>query len=584
MTSATDEYHDQLLLYVFPALIVLALVLTIGAEAAAVVFGSHRFVSFSPGNAIAALIHPGDPRNAWPSAQARDLPSALGYWTATILTLLVLGSIAVSLWLRLRKIWLRLTRFESESGTYRRQDAAMQTAAQMSPQAATERAKRMRATFANDPPFARSYGLFLGTYGKHELVASFEESILVIGPPRSGKTTSLVSPWIVESPGAVIATSTRPDVARTTTELRRRVNPVVAFDPLGISRGVPGVERLSWNPIIGCERAEVALRRANAMTSSIDMGGVQSGDFWQQAAAEHLAYVLHAAALGGASIATMLTWVGSPRQLDIPARILAQNPGAAVGWAERLAATSNSPAGQTTGSILAVLGRSLAPLSHPEVLATCSSPTAAPTRDLLSSRATIHLLSRSDQNNVAPLICALLTDILAEARDIAAQAPSGRIDPPLSLILDEAANIAPIPDLPALMATGGGESIVVAAVFQSLAQARGRWGDAGANALLDASTITLVLPGLSQDADLRALAALGGEVKEEEESKSKGAGGNSTTIATRTRAAIEPAELRELPDGHAYVLARRLPPAVIRLVPVWERPWAQSKQAGSLPR
>jgi type IV secretion system protein VirD4 len=53
----------------------------------------------------------------------------------------------------------------------------------------------------------------------------------------------------------------------------------------------------------------------------------------------------------------------------------------------------------------------------------------------------------------------------------------------VSLRQDEAANIAPIPSLPNLLADGGGSGITTVCVLQSLAQARARWGPAGADAM-----------------------------------------------------------------------------------------------------
>ena len=41
--------------------------------------------------------------------------------------------------------------------------------------------------------------------------ASVEDSMVILGPPRSGKGYNLVIPFILDAPGAVVTTSTRPD-------------------------------------------------------------------------------------------------------------------------------------------------------------------------------------------------------------------------------------------------------------------------------------------------------------------------------------------------------------------------------------
>ncbi len=67
----------------------------------------------------------------------------------------------------------------------------------------------------------------------------------------------------------------------------------------------------------------------------------------------------------------------------------------------------------------------------------------------------------------------LVEDLVDATRRAAAASPGERLDPPL-LLLDEVANIAPLPSLPNLLADGGGSGINTVAVLQSLAQARTR--------------------------------------------------------------------------------------------------------------
>jgi len=431
-------------------------------------------------------------------------------------------------------------------------------------------------------PWTRDEGLIVGWLGRHEIAASWEDSLLVLGPPRSGKSSSLIVPLLVEAPGAAITTSTRPDVARASTHFRSQLGPVVAFDPLGII-SVPGVERLRWSPVVGCEDGDVAFRRAEAMMGAVSMSTTTSGDFWQSSGADVLAACLHAAALAGGGVAALTTYLANVAGLQRAVQVLRTDGD--PGWADRLEGWARSAAEATTGSALATAGQAVASLRLRRVAETCSAPEPVPAADLLNSQATIHLVTRADQASLAPLLCGLLSDLLHAARDIAAHSPTGRIAPPLAVLLDEAANIAPLPELPALLATGGGESITVVAAFQSLAQARARWGPAGAAALVDAATWKIVLPGLAQMEDLTALAALAGQVEEEKESKTTSGGGwfsgqpetTSTTTTTERRPALEPHQLRQLPPGQAYVLARHHQPFVMGLVPYWARPWYQGQ-------
>ena len=67
-----------------------------------------------------------------------------------------------------------------------------------------------------------------------------EDSILVIGPPRSGKGAHIVINAILDAPGAVVTTSTRPDNLTTTLRARRRRGPVAVFDPQQLAAGRTG--------------------------------------------------------------------------------------------------------------------------------------------------------------------------------------------------------------------------------------------------------------------------------------------------------------------------------------------------------
>ena len=103
---------------------------------------------------------------------------------------------------------------------------------------------------------------------------------------------------------------------------------------------------------------------------------------------------------------------------------------------------------------------------------------------------------------VAPLVAALIEDIVEQARLIAKNGPHGRLVPPLSLQLDEAANIAPLPSLPNFVTDGGGTGINVSIFLQALAQARECWGNNCAQTIMDGCAATVVLGGGKVPSDL----------------------------------------------------------------------------------
>ena len=164
------------------------------------------------------------------------------------------------------------------------------------------------------------------------------------------------------------------------------------------------------------------------------------------------------------------------------------------------------------------------------------------------------------------------------ARTLAAAQPGGRLDPPLLLLLDEAANIAPIPSLPNLMSDGGGTGMTRVTVLQSLAQARARWGDAGADAMWDASTTKVILGGLAHADDLQRISRLAGDIDVPQFTRSTSQGGASRSISSQRVPALPLERIRCLPAGQALVLARRCPPLQAQLTSWWQHPSQAGKQ------
>ena len=441
-----------------------------------------------------------------------------------------------------------------------------------------ERGRHVRPTLAGVrlPP-ARTVGLLLGRDAHTSVAAwaSCEDSLLVVGPPRSGKTASLVVPLAQSAPGPLVATSTRPEVARLVAP--RRGDLQWAFAPASLD--APPDKRIAplrWHPASGCGDPLVAVTRAQALVAAgSGLGGsVSNSDFWAGSAAAVMRCYLHAAALDDRPMADLLAWPASPRH-PTPIRILERHPGAAAGWGDELRSASGDP--RLAANMWAGVARALDCLRIPSVATACSpaAEDAWTPDDLLADPGSALWLwgDPSSQMSIAPLIAALVQAVIDTARRRAAAAEGGRLDPPLALVLDEAANIAPLPDLPVLLSDGGGTGVTTTVVLQSLAQARGRWGEARANAMWDAATWKLVLPGLAHSDDLASISRLAGEVEVEVATRSTSRSGSGTTDTEGTmwRPRWSPDDIRRLPTGHALALSRRAAPLEIALRPYWER-------------
>ena len=325
--------------------------------------------------------------------------------------------------------------------------------------------------------------LYLGAGAAGPAWAQAEQAVLVLGPPRSGKTSSIVVPTVLGARGAVVSTSTKPDVLQATAPARRRDGPCLLYDPSGTVQTPDGVERVRWSPVKSCARWDDALLVARSLVGSTRPGGRSRRrrdagvDHWTERAEALLAPMLHAAALDGADLATVLSWVD--RRNAAPAlRILDRN--GAVRAGDLLAGIAATDPREQSG-IWSTASGVLAAYRSEAALATTVAPDFD-ARAFCDSSATLYICATGrHQALAAPLVVGLLTDIRSGRLRPVRRQPHGpwrrrrgrRRPQPVVLALDEVANIAPIPDLPAMVSEGGGQGLLTLACLQDLSQARG---------------------------------------------------------------------------------------------------------------
>ncbi len=511
---------------------------------------------------LRSLAQPGDPGRAWHTSVG---PPIL-YWTLVGLVAVGAGTTAWAL-----RQWLPGGGQSARGGLAGRREtekaagggALLRRASSLRPQVADARLDEL--------------GFVLGRSDRGVACwASVEDSLVVLGPPRAGKGLHLVIPAILDAPGAVVTTSTRPDNLAATLASRRRRGPIAVFDPQGLAQGIGDVVR--WSPLRGCETPRVAIARAEALCAG-GSDGVENASFWSQQSRIAVRCLLHAAALEGREPVDVLRWSLSPNAADEAAQILLRHPRAAPTWATALDAILGADPRQRD-SVWAMVTNAFAALSDPQVL-DAVTPRRGETfdpRDFLRRSGTLYLLgTAAGAAATATLVTALLEDITETARSMAAAMPRARLDPPLAVILDEAANY-PLPSLLPLMSEGGGSGLSTLVVLQSLAQARARWGRDETSALWDSAILKIVLGGSANAEDLRDLSALLGSFEAERTSRSKGeTGRTSTSTSVQDRPVLEVGDLRTLPFGTAMLIARAAPPIRLKL-----RPWTARRDAGSI--
>ena len=418
-------------------------------------------------------------------------------------------------------------------------------------------------------PDSADVGYLLGRSRGKQVWASVEDSILLIGPPRSGKGLHVVINAILDAPGAVVTTSTRPDNLTATLRARERGGrPVAVFDPQHLAEGIPAGMR--WSPIRGCDDPLTAMIRATGLASAtgLSAGGVESGGFWEGKTRTALQALLHAAALDHRPPAELFRWTLDPTAAAEAVAILTNTTQAATGWADSLGAMIDSDP-KTRDSIWQGVALALGALADPRVL-DAVSPRPGEAFDpetFIRQRGTLYLLATgAGAGASAALVAAFVEDLIETARRIAARSPGARLDPPLLLALDEIGNLAPLPSLPTLMAEGGGTGITALPVLQSLAQAREKWSDNAAGAIWDASIVKIILGGASNSRDLQDLSTLIGERDEYTDSVTLGDHGTRSNQRSVRRVPILPPDrIRTLPFGIGVTLLRSAPPIVTDL-------------------
>ena len=345
-----------------------------------------------------------------------------------------------------------------------------------------------------------------GLWGQ-QVWSSCEDATMRVGGPRTGKTQSLAC-YAADAPGALITTSTRLDLAQAVHAVRVRRGAVHIFNPSGLGR-VPST--LRWRVLSGCEDYATAPRRASDLIPQ----SAGEGERWDAQARRVLSLLLNAAALAGGTMRDVVRWAAdsSPEGLqEITIALMKGGPGGR----ERAAALKEFWTGndRTRSSITTTMAVPLAWMSDDRASqlgdADPDDPELVDMRELIQRGQTLHMIGHEEHGTFSPLIGALVAEIAHAARTLAEEQLGGRLDPPLTMVLDEAAIVAPVP-LDRWTADMGGRGVTIHISVQSLAQLRGRWGREGAEAILANVATFIVFGGSVAPDDLGDISSLTGE-------------------------------------------------------------------------
>jgi type IV secretion system protein VirD4 len=505
------------------------------------------------GDIVAALPdHVDDPRRAWPASARADLPGPVGFY-ATAVVLTAGGAVTVLAFLRFAKS--------------RKRDKG----------ASWGRGSQLKLLRVRPGERGR---LVLGRIDRHLVASEPRQSVIVVAPTQSGKTTGLAIPSILEWTGPVLATSVKTDLVLDTIARRRAMGAVHVFDPSGVT----GLPRAQWTPLARCASWQGARETAARLVSVAQPGrGLSDADFWAGAAARYLAPLLFTAAQSERTISDVLGWIETGEEKEIrsclAAVMIEDDPGPFLD--ECMAALKAIESVWTAderlrSSLGATAGVALDAYGDP-VIADCAVAADIAADKLLAGPNTVYLCATAlAQERLRPLFVTLIDEIVGYVYEQSAS--RGRpLDAPLLIVLDEAANIAPLPRLDQLAATGAGQGIQLVTVVQDLAQLEERWGTK-ADTILNNHRAKVFGSGISCEKTLTYVARVLGDESVSQRSTTRGErGAKSETEGVQFRPLAPADRLRQERPGTGVLLYGHLPPARITL-----RPWFADRRLRSL--
>lgn len=561
--AAADEHSSRVFASVAVGLVGLVLVVAVVMMLAGAVSGlvSGRGWAWPSGGMVAvgrAVVgHPGDPAQAWPTANGSTCGPAAVFWVLALVLLLLLGTVGIKLWLMVDR-W-RHHRSLGERGLATSADLA---AAHLSRDAAAARAQKTQPGLRDtkvrhvDPDEAAIYVGNLNGNGKDPVYVQQRDCTLVEGPTGAGKTWRLAVQRCWDAPGFLLVTTTKADLIAATVAHRRGLGEIAVFDPEQIT-GWP--HPVKWSLLAGCEDPSIALRRASALVKAAPMGDVRNSSFWEERGTTLLRCYLMAARVSGKNLMMVRRWINT-KDYKNPVAILHEHY---PEWALDLEALATSGS-DSSDDVYATAAKMLSPLADPAVAAIVDVPVEESINleaFVLDGKNTLYLASQGDQDSVAPIVATMAAEVYRLLERHSQLQPDQRLLVPARLVLDEVNNVAPIPGLPGKMTDSGGRNITIWAFAHNRLQNIKRWGnEAGREFTINAPN-RILLPGLGDEDELASVSKLFGHRWEQ-------IGPRDTD--RRQRPVLTVDEIREMDEDRALMIYRGTKAIIVQLPSVWD--------------
>ncbi|MFF3032853.1 type VI secretion protein [Streptomyces rubiginosohelvolus] len=306
------------------------------------------------------------------------------------------------------------------------------------------------------------------------LLPSPRTPLLVYAPAPARRPTVVQAIHDAEGPALVVTSD--PTVWAETKDARAKLGPVLVYDP-GHLCDTPA--RLHWSPTAGCELPDTAAVRAAALLAPV-RPQARIDAAVADTAQTLLQCWLHAAAVDGRPFRQVARWASGSAAHE-PVRLLRTHPKAASGLAGLLeSALTAYPERREMAQELTVRAFSALSSVHIREACTANRSDAAALESFAREGGTLYLVGDPIEDprsrpGAMPLLTALAADVVEHGRRMAARSTDGRLDPPMTLVLDDVAAVAPFPRLPELLATGETRGMPALVLLRSQEQGRARW-------------------------------------------------------------------------------------------------------------
>lgn len=519
--------------------------------------GSWTPVALSPPSLVRTLLTQGI------APLAHDAPGV--FWTVLVLLAAVeiVAGTLVAAWL---SRWF--SGMHDPSRLARRRDLGDLTGKQ-----AAAKAQGLRSSLSTTTELdSRDIGIPIMYAERRNLMMSWEDFGLFVMGPRSNKTSAIVVPAILSARGPVVATGNKPDVWSLTKDLRQSLfGPIYTFDPMLVAYAEQEfyLDPVAW---VRGEHPDRQFEHAQRFIGHFT-GGIKSerSDPFFANAAERVAVAAMLAAVvdPNGTLRDVLDFLSDSRR-DAVATLDAHG---ASEDASELEKTLNG-ADVTAEGIFETARTGLKALRSEALLRWVTPPRAwrrppqpgdkaIPEFDPWSlfvphedgTVPTLYVLSKDGGANASAVITALV-DRIADLGERTASARGGRLDPPVEIVLDEAANICPLQNLPKFASHWGSRGLATLTILQNYKQGAGVWGREGMDALWSAATVKMVGAGVEDTDFLSSVSQLIGDhwVAQPPSVSVDRRGGGSDQHAATKEPIFPISRLRQLPKTEGLLL------------------------------